>query len=428
MLDLDSVDAHSFRFGLMKLPPILTLLICLGIPVAAKALTFSEWQAANFTPAQLANPAISGIVTDPDGDGLSNLAEYISTGNPFQADTQLSVKTGLVDGHLTLTYRKRANLADAQVWLQGSDDLTHWATFNTPAEAQSNVTTAYVDITLIDPVPVSFRRFIRLKLQLGGLSRSKPTATEAKMISPYLVQLKWTDPNGYEYGYAVERFDALAKSWTPLAYLDADTISYVDNSATIATGYTYRITLFDDGEDSLGSDSFQPRDGDNDGIPDDLEAGGPFSSQAGTYGSSPLSADTDSDGIPDLWEIRNGFNPNSAADADADADGDGISNRDEYVAGTDPLDFFNGVQPTIIIEGGDFQNAPIGQYFPEPIVATIYRPDGTPWAYAPVTLTSPSGADTFSLSNAEESLSLPTITVMADAQGQITVYWKVGAQ
>lgn len=44
----------------------------------------------------------------------------------------------------------------------------------------------------------------------------------------------------------------------------------------------------------------------------------------------------DHDGMPDLWEIQDGFNTNSAADALLDFDEDGMINRDEYVAGTHP--------------------------------------------------------------------------------------------
>ena len=46
--------------------------------------------------------------------------------------------------------------------------------------------------------------------------------------------------------------------------------------------------------------------------------------------------DTDGDGMPDLWESANGFNPGDASDAVLDADGDQASNLQEYLAGTDP--------------------------------------------------------------------------------------------
>ena len=46
--------------------------------------------------------------------------------------------------------------------------------------------------------------------------------------------------------------------------------------------------------------------------------------------------DSDGDGMQNSWEIANGLNPNSGADAALDTDGDGKTNLQEFLAGTDP--------------------------------------------------------------------------------------------
>lgn len=48
------------------------------------------------------------------------------------------------------------------------------------------------------------------------------------------------------------------------------------------------------------------------------------------------SDDTDGDGMPDLWELEYGLDPNSPDDKDLDLDGDGLTNYQEYLAGTNP--------------------------------------------------------------------------------------------
>ena len=54
--------------------------------------------------------------------------------------------------------------------------------------------------------------------------------------------------------------------------------------------------------------------------------------------SFDVNLDSDGDGLPDMWEEFNGFDPSNAADGGlTDTDGDGLSNQGEMKAGSDPF-------------------------------------------------------------------------------------------
>ena len=57
--------------------------------------------------------------------------------------------------------------------------------------------------------------------------------------------------------------------------------------------------------------------------------------------------DSDGDGMPDAYEIANGFNPLDRADGAADADADGLTNAEECAAGTLPRDGTSALRVTV---------------------------------------------------------------------------------
>jgi hypothetical protein len=52
--------------------------------------------------------------------------------------------------------------------------------------------------------------------------------------------------------------------------------------------------------------------------------------------SANVPLDTDSDGLPDVWERKYGLNPKDGSDSNADPDKDGLVNRDEFALKLDP--------------------------------------------------------------------------------------------
>jgi len=143
------------------------------------------------------------------------------------------------------------------------------------------------------------------------------------------------------------------------------------NPATLQINTIYSIQIGKDITNSLGKtvipSTISVNDNDNDGMADDWEkqwfgsstakdgaadTDGDGSSDRAEYqyargnvlwGSnrwalSPVSKDSDGDGISDTYEVVNGLNPVSSLDRDLDLDNDGWTNYEEYSYGTSPND------------------------------------------------------------------------------------------
>jgi hypothetical protein len=99
---------------------------------------FAQWEGTLFTPAQLADPAVSGWNANPRGDGIPNGLKYLFNINPnrfmtatdFSGLPQTASETSGATFYLTLTYRVSAQAAGVVVEVQTSPDLSpnSWAT------------------------------------------------------------------------------------------------------------------------------------------------------------------------------------------------------------------------------------------------------------------------------------------------------------
>ena len=87
--------------------------------------------------------------------------------------------------------------------------------------------------------------------------------------------------------------------------------------------------------DEVNTHSTDPNDADSDG--DGLSDG----EEVSTHGTDPNDGDSDNDSLPDLWEVDNGLDPTDGTGDDGaggDPDGDGLTNSEEYDTNTHPND------------------------------------------------------------------------------------------
>jgi hypothetical protein len=116
--------------------------------------------------------------------------------------------------------------------------------------------------------------------------------------------------------------------------------------------------------------------------------------QENQYGTNPNSADTDSDGLPDAWEIAHNLDPTSASGdngSSGDPDGDGYTNSQEYTNHTDPNDYYNGVLPTLVIVSGNNQVGLTNSVLTDPLVLDVQNGSSQSLSNSPVAFTTSGG-------------------------------------
>ena len=143
------------------------------IPGAVQPPTgYDGWKLANFSSAQAADPAVSGLGADPDGDGADNLVEYAFGGNPTNAAGGLgpTVSTTNTSGTNWLRFAYRARTNDPALVIQPGFKVslteTNWSTnvLVQKVSGQPAGDGVYEDQVWQTPLGADARRFLRLQI------------------------------------------------------------------------------------------------------------------------------------------------------------------------------------------------------------------------------------------------------------------------
>ncbi|MEZ5276000.1 MAG: S8 family serine peptidase [Opitutaceae bacterium] len=90
--------------------------------------TFNLYRELVFSPDEQLDPAISGPDADMDGDGASNLAEFLLLGDPTDPGTAGSIIAASDRDYVRIAYLRRRHVSDYSVRALASVDLINWST------------------------------------------------------------------------------------------------------------------------------------------------------------------------------------------------------------------------------------------------------------------------------------------------------------
>jgi endonuclease I len=90
------------------------------------------WASLRFSPQELLSPAISGDTTDPDGDGLANLLEYVFATDPRQSNSAavITASAAIVGNvrYIDLNFPHNRYASDVSFSYESSADCASWVT------------------------------------------------------------------------------------------------------------------------------------------------------------------------------------------------------------------------------------------------------------------------------------------------------------
>jgi hypothetical protein len=131
---------------------------------------YENWRAQFFTAAEIADPAISGDVADPDGDGVVNLVEFAFNLHPrvnvIPTLPRAFVQTFSGEPYLHVEYTRRNPPADVQYLPQCSTNLFAWngdpSNFTTVGTSDNGDGTSLVTLRKQSPLAAAVQTFVRI--------------------------------------------------------------------------------------------------------------------------------------------------------------------------------------------------------------------------------------------------------------------------
>jgi len=121
----------------------------------------ANWKAQYFTPAELANPAISGDLADPDNDGNNNLQEYVAGTNPRDPTSRLALEVIPSNDASPLRLRFTAMAGKTySVQHNGGLSLSLWTKLADVASAPTNRVVETLDYSPVGGPPARFYRVV----------------------------------------------------------------------------------------------------------------------------------------------------------------------------------------------------------------------------------------------------------------------------
>ncbi len=136
------------------------------------ATSYEAWKLGKFSSNQAADPLVSGLNADPDGDGANNLMEYAFHGNPLIAGVMGKPQTeSLIDGgreYLAIRFQRRKGDNTLSTTVESTTDLlaVTWSGSGVQVGSGNPVGTDYEEVVYRAPASKAeaVRQFMRVKV------------------------------------------------------------------------------------------------------------------------------------------------------------------------------------------------------------------------------------------------------------------------